>query len=99
MSVPCFDLKAEDCAARMAGTPIETADSVSTWRERQQAQAHEFLVQAGTALAIMLVVSLALGWFVAGRVLRPLRTMTTTVQTISARNVRERLAFDGPATS
>ncbi|MFG2086871.1 sensor histidine kinase [Spirillospora sp. NPDC048824] len=95
--VPCFDKAAEDCAFRLPGTPLESADSVRAWREQQtQTQAQEFLVQAGIALAIMLVVSLLLGWFVAGRVLRPLRTMTTTVQHISARNVHERLALTGP---
>ncbi|WP_207943006.1 HAMP domain-containing sensor histidine kinase [Actinomadura sp. KC345] len=95
--VPCFDMKAAECAYRLPGTSPTTADSVNAWRERQQqTQAQEFLTQAGIALAIMLVVSLALGWFVAGRVLRPLRTMTTTVQQISARNVNERLAFTGP---
>ncbi|MCP9952123.1 sensor histidine kinase [Actinomadura madurae] len=70
---------------------------MAVWREQQQdALTHGFLAQAGIALAIMLVASLALGWFVAGRVLRPLRTMTTTVRHISARNVHERLALTGP---
>ncbi|WP_021596787.1 sensor histidine kinase [Actinomadura welshii] len=94
--VPCVDARIEDCAARL-GLPPETTDSVAVWREQQQdALTHGFLAQAGIALAIMLVASLALGWFVAGRVLRPLRTMTTTVRHISARNVHERLALTGP---
>ncbi|MFB4304874.1 sensor histidine kinase [Actinomadura sp. GTD37] len=94
--VSCFDMKAEDCASRL-GLPAEAADSVGAWRDQQeQTLTHGFLTQAGIALAIMLVVSLVLGWFVAGRVLRPLRTMTTTVRHISARNVHERLAFTGP---
>ncbi|TDD92994.1 HAMP domain-containing histidine kinase, partial [Actinomadura darangshiensis] len=94
--VPCVDVQARECASRF-GLPPDAADSVEVWRERQQhTLTHEFLTQAGIALAIMLVVSLALGWFVAGRVLRPLRTMTSTVRHISARNVHERLAFAGP---
>ncbi|MEV5750007.1 HAMP domain-containing sensor histidine kinase [Actinoallomurus sp. NPDC052308] len=60
------------------------------------AQMHALLVQSGIALAIMMVVSVVLGWLVAGRVLRPLRTMTSTIQRISARNVHERLAVEGP---
>jgi signal transduction histidine kinase len=32
-----------------------------------------------------------LGWLVAGRMLRPLRTMNTAIKRISARNVHERL--------
>ncbi|UXY31765.1 sensor histidine kinase [Streptomyces sp. HUAS TT20] len=60
------------------------------------AQMHDLLVQSGIALAITTVISIALGWAVAGRVLRPLRTMTSTIRRISARNVHERLAFGGP---
>ena len=57
---------------------------------------HEGLVQSGIALAIMTAVSVALGWLVAGRVLRPLRTMTATTRQISERNLNERLALAGP---
>ncbi|MCO5997536.1 sensor histidine kinase [Actinoallomurus rhizosphaericola] len=60
------------------------------------AQMHALLVQSGIALTIMVVVSVVLGWLVAGRVLRPLRTMTSTIRRISARNVHERLAVEGP---
>jgi signal transduction histidine kinase len=60
------------------------------------ADLQQLLVQSGIALAIMVVISIALGWLVAGRVLRPLRTMTTTVRQISARNLHQRLAVDGP---
>ena len=37
-----------------------------------------------------------LGWFVAGRVLRPVREITATARTISAGNLHERLARKGP---
>jgi len=57
---------------------------------------HQLLVKSGLALAIMSVISVVLGWLVAGRVLRPLRTMTDSIQLISARNVNERLALGGP---
>jgi two-component system sensor histidine kinase VanS len=60
------------------------------------ADLHQLLVQSGIALAIMTVVSLALGWLVAGRVLRPLRAMTATTRQISERNLHERLALSGP---
>jgi signal transduction histidine kinase len=51
---------------------------------------------SGVALAIMTLFSVGLGWYVAGRVLRPVRTITRTARTISARNLSERLALDGP---
>jgi two-component system, OmpR family, sensor histidine kinase VanS len=57
---------------------------------------HEGLIQSGIALAIMTAVSVALGWLVAGRVLRPLRTITATTRQISERNLNQRLALSGP---
>jgi signal transduction histidine kinase len=48
------------------------------------------------ALGIMAIVSIGLGWLIAGRVLRPLRTMTTTTRHISEENLNERLALEGP---
>jgi two-component system, OmpR family, sensor histidine kinase VanS len=57
---------------------------------------HQGLLQAAVALAITSVVSIALGWLVAGRVLRPLRAMTATTRQISERNLNERLALSGP---
>lgn len=59
-------------------------------------QLHQFLVESGVALGVMTVVSVALGWLMAGRVLAPLRTMTTAARRISADNLHERLAAPGP---
>ena len=44
----------------------------------------------------MAVVAAALGWFVAGRALRPLRRITESARRISATNLHERLALEGP---
>ncbi len=44
----------------------------------------------------MIGASVLLGWLAAGRVLRPLRVMTTTTRQISERNLHERLALAGP---
>jgi signal transduction histidine kinase len=57
---------------------------------------NQLLTQSGIALAIMTVASLALGWLVAGRVLRPLRAMTATTRQISEHSLHERLALSGP---
>jgi signal transduction histidine kinase len=59
-------------------------------------QLHQLLVEAGIALAVMTVASVALGRFMAGRVLAPLRTMTAAARRISADNLRQRLAVPGP---
>ena len=64
---------------------------------QQRAEAlHELLVQSGIALAVMAVLSIGLGWLVAGRVLRPLRTITAAAQHISASNLHQRLALASP---
>jgi len=57
---------------------------------------HQLLTKSGIALAIMTAISVALGWFIAGRVLRPLRTITTGARSISATNLHDRLALQGP---
>jgi two-component system, OmpR family, sensor histidine kinase VanS len=63
---------------------------------RESHDRHQGLLDSGIALAVMTVVSIALGYLVAGRVLRPLRTMTATTRQISERNLNERLALSGP---
>jgi signal transduction histidine kinase len=73
-------------------------DALRASAERQHdEQLRQLLLQSGIALSIMTVVSLALGWFVAGRVLVPLRTMTGRTRRISQHNLHERLALQGPA--
>jgi signal transduction histidine kinase len=47
-------------------------------------------------LVVTAMVSALLGWFAAGRVLRPLRDMTDTARTISAGNLGRRLGLTGP---
>jgi signal transduction histidine kinase len=57
---------------------------------------HHLLLLSGAALAIMAVASIGLGWLVAGRVLRRLRIITQTAREISATNLHDRLALEGP---
>ena len=46
-------------------------------------------------LLAVVVVAVALGWLIAGRFLRPLRTITTTARDISASNLSRRLSITG----
>ncbi len=48
------------------------------------------------ALVAMAAISMGLGWLVAGRVLRPLRTITGAAREISATDLHRRLALTGP---
>jgi len=54
------------------------------------------LTVSWVVLAVSTLGAAVLGWFAAGRVLRPLRVITSTAQTISAGNLNERLALKGP---
>jgi signal transduction histidine kinase len=55
------------------------------------------LAVSWVALVVTAGASAVLGWFAAGRVLRPLRKMTATARTISAGNLHQRLAVSGPS--
>ena len=47
-------------------------------------------------LAGLLVVSFAVGWWLSGRVLRPIRLVTATAREIGATDLSRRIALDGP---
>ncbi len=56
---------------------------------------HQLLTASAVGLAVMVVISLVLGWLIAGRFLRPLRTITATARDISATNLHRRLSLSG----
>jgi signal transduction histidine kinase len=62
----------------------------------QNADLHGLLIRSGIALVIMAVLSIWLGWLMAGRVLRPLQVITSTTRQISEENLHERLMLPGP---
>jgi signal transduction histidine kinase len=57
---------------------------------------HLLLSRSAVALALMALLSIALGWFMAGGVLRPLRTITVAAREVSADRLGDRLALSGP---
>lgn len=65
-------------------------------RQQQIADLHQLEIESAIALAIMAIISTLLGWYIAGRVLRPLRTITTATQEISEANLHRRLSLPGP---
>ncbi|WP_433427453.1 sensor histidine kinase [Nonomuraea sp. CA-141351] len=56
----------------------------------------QLLTGSAVALVILVPVALALGWFVAGRFLQPLRAITATAQIISAGDLHRRLDLGEP---
>jgi signal transduction histidine kinase len=60
-----------------------------------QANTNAQVIRAVATLAGLVMLSLAAGWLIAGRFLRPLRTITATARDISASNLNRRLALTG----
>jgi signal transduction histidine kinase len=83
-----------------ADTPaaIEAARSelATIRRKLETAALNQLLAQSGIALAVMAVVSIGLGWLVAGRVLRPLSAITATARRLEGSTLHERINLQGP---
>jgi signal transduction histidine kinase len=77
--------------AQPAQATIRVAGLGQIAMDRQQ-----LLIVSGIALAVIAVAAVAIGWLIAGRVLRPLRTITAAARRISASSLNERLALQGP---
>src|SRR6516162_7523247 len=79
-----------------ASPRISSHTSPYTKSRVQAADLHQLLVVSSIAMGAVLALSAGLGWFLAGRVLRPIRTITTSVRGISEDNLHARLAAPGP---
>jgi signal transduction histidine kinase len=56
----------------------------------------QVIIVCAVALAFIALAAAIIGWIIAGRVLRPLSTMTATARRIAASSLHERLALRGP---
>jgi signal transduction histidine kinase len=56
----------------------------------------QLLIACASGLAVIAVAAAAVGWLIAGRVLRPLSTITAAARRISASSLHERLGLHGP---
>jgi signal transduction histidine kinase len=65
-------------------------------RELQAATLNQLMAQSGIALAFMALVSVGLGWLVAGRVLHPLSAITATARRLEGSTLHERINLQGP---
>ncbi len=75
-----------ECAAYLSALPAK----------QRAAELNQLLAVSGIGLAILTVASIGLGWLVAGRALRPVRTIIAATRRISATSLHERLALAGP---
>jgi signal transduction histidine kinase len=60
------------------------------------ADRQQLLLVSAVALAVTAVAAAAIGWIIAGRVLRPLSAITAAARRISASSLHERLSLHGP---
>jgi signal transduction histidine kinase len=89
--------KAANGTPMLGTTSLASPDQVIAQAHAQSnAALHALLIESGIALTIMAVISIWLGWLVAGRALQPLRTITNAARDISASNLHRRLALKGP---
>ncbi|MFB9904951.1 sensor histidine kinase [Allokutzneria oryzae] len=54
------------------------------------------LLYSGLALIAIAALSVAAGWWISGRVLRPLHQITATAKRLSSENLHERISLSGP---
>jgi signal transduction histidine kinase len=80
---------------KAAAGRLTAAENHLVWAQHT-VDLHSLFLGSGIALSVMTVVSVLLGWLVAGRILRPLRTITSTTRHISEENLDQRLALPGP---
>ena len=78
------------------GIGPDPATIAAAARAQSAAALHQLLMDCAIALGVMAVLSIWLGWVIAGRTLRPLRTITNAARDVSASSLHRRLALDGP---
>ncbi|HUC04012.1 MAG TPA: HAMP domain-containing sensor histidine kinase, partial [Acidimicrobiales bacterium] len=81
---------------QLSGAVHQLAQAGTVQAAQRASDSHQLLVTSGIALAIVAVLALGSGWLVAGRMLRPIRTITRTARRISSSSLHERLGLEGP---
>ncbi|MBV8218122.1 MAG: HAMP domain-containing protein, partial [Solirubrobacterales bacterium] len=91
-------------AHRFPGRPLGSGPGAADARIAEAVRAqlradalHRLLIEYVFALAAMTMVSVAAGWLLAGRALRPLRDITAAARRVSGENLGERISLKGPA--
>ncbi|MEV7806237.1 HAMP domain-containing sensor histidine kinase [Microbispora sp. NPDC088329] len=92
VAVPLADIDAatpigHSSSSAITGTGTGTGPGISL---------PQLLTGSAVALVVLLPLALALGWYVAGRFLQPLRAITATAKVISAGNLHRRLDLGEP---
>src|SRR5580692_11736504 len=83
-------------AKALALTPAELANLDARGTFQVHVDERDALIVCALILAGIAVAAAAIGWIIAGRVLRPLSTITAAARRIAASSLHERLALHGP---
>jgi len=85
-----------DGVSIVAARPAAATIHITTALGQLSLDRPRLLIAAAIALTVIAVAAAAIGWLIAGRVLRPLRAITAAARRISASSLHERLALHGP---
>ena len=78
------------------GLPAQASELPHVKATEKASDLRELLVVSCIVMGAAVALSVGLGWFAAGRVLRPIRTISTSVRRISEDNLHARLGAAGP---
>jgi signal transduction histidine kinase len=77
-------------------TPAQQAELLAHVKFEVNYDERQIVIICAILLAVIAVMAAAIGWIIAGRVLRPLSTITAAARRIAASSLHERLALHGP---
>jgi signal transduction histidine kinase len=86
----------DDAVRQLTQAVHQVARAGTLQKAQRRSDSRELLVDSGIALAAVGVLALLAGWLVAGRILRPIRTITRAARRISSSSLDERLSLTGP---
>ncbi|MFF1507102.1 sensor histidine kinase [Streptomyces sp. NPDC058326] len=88
------DGEAEAIVAR--ADDIAVVEAYQLGDDISRAAGEQMLMWSGMALLVIACCAVAVGWWTAGRVLRPVHEMTARARRLSERNLHDRIAVSGP---
>lgn len=96
VTVKKFDRRPDGTMAYRVGESFQAADLDSVQRAVNHSTLDSLRNYSLLALGVMFVISLVVGWFVAGRMLRPVGEITAAANRLSASDLSQRINATGP---
>ncbi|GGM29095.1 sensor histidine kinase [Promicromonospora citrea] len=96
VTVKRFEKKPDGSIAYKPGEQFQAADLDTVQHAVNYAALQTLRDYSAVALAVMFLLSVVIGWWVAGRALRPVEAITRTAQEIGATDLSRRIGATGP---